>query len=226
MKYLLNILLFLAAFVAIVFKSTAQEKMTTSQFTIARMKYSGGGDWYNDPSSIPNMLRFLHRHTSIRVADEERHLSIMDHELFAYPFLFMTGHGRISFSAGECERLAHYLKSGGFLFADDDYGMDQYFRREMKKVFPDKEMVEVPFSHNIFFNHFEFPNGLPKIHEHDPGPPKGYAYFHEGRMVVFYSFNTNISDGWADPDVHGDPQSVRDKAFEMGTNIIIYALTQ
>ncbi|MBN1479844.1 DUF4159 domain-containing protein [candidate division KSB1 bacterium] len=204
----------------------AQEKAFSSHFTIARLKYGGGGDWYNDPSIIPNMLDFLRQHATINVAQEERRVSLMDEDLFSYPFLFMTGHGRISFSTGEIERLSNYLKSGGFLFADDDYGMDQYFRREMHKVFPDKEMVEVPFSHDIFFSHFEFPNGLPKIHEHDGGPPRAYAYFHEGRMVVFYSFNTNISDGWADQDVHGDPQPVREKAFEMGTNIIIYALTQ
>ena len=117
-----------------------------------------------------------------------------------------------------------YLEKGGFLYADDDYGMDKYFREEMKKVFPNKELVEIPFSHPIFHSHYKFPKGLPKIHEHDGGPPQAFGIFHEGRLVVFYSFNTNISDGWPDPQIHGDPEEVRTKAFEMGTNIFVYAL--
>ena len=204
----------------------AQTKISTSEFTIARLKYSGGGDWYNDPSSLPNMLEYLRQHTSIRAAQEEARVSLVDEDLFSYPFLFMTGHGRISFSTKEAERLYIYLTNGGFLFADDDYGMDKHFHREMKKVFPDKDMIEIPFSHAIFHNHYDFPSGLPKIHEHDGGPPKAFAYFHNGRMVAFYAANTNISDGWADPDVHGDPLSVREKALQMGANIIIYSMTQ
>lgn len=197
-----------------------------SNFQIARLKYNGGGDWYNDPSSLPNMMEYLRQHTSMRTADDEAQVSLTDEDLFTHPFLFMTGHGRIAFSEREAERLHTFLTNGGFLYADDDYGMDEYFRREMKKVFPDKELLEVPFSHPIFNSHFNFSNGLPKIHEHDGGPPKAFAYFHEGRMVAFYSFNTNISDGWPDPQVHGDPEDVRERAFQMGTNIIIYALTQ
>ncbi len=195
-------------------------------FTIARLKYSGGGDWYNDPSALPNMLTFLRSNTLIPAAKDEAQVSIMDEEFFSYPFVFMTGHGRIVFSDNEVERLRTYLTHGGFLYADDDYGMDEHFRRELAKVFPNKELVQVPFSHPIFHSHFEFANGLPKIHEHDGGPPQAFAYFHEGRMVVFYSFNTNISDGWPNPDVHNDPEDVRQKAFKMGTNIIKYALTQ
>ena len=193
-------------------------------FTVARLKYQGGGDWYNNPSIIPNMLSFLAQHTTLNVSDREAQVGPLDEELFSYPFLFMTGHGKISFSQKEAERLRSYLVHGGFLFADDDYGMDQHFRREMKKVFPDKDLVQVPFSQDIFHIHFSYPQGLPKIHEHDGGPPEAWAYFHEGRMVVFYAFNTNISDGWADPDVHGDPPQIREQALQMGTNIIVYSL--
>ncbi len=205
---------------------TAQIAEKKSLFTIARLEYHGGGDWYNDPSAIPNLLDFIRKQTNILTAADEKKVSILDEELFSYPILFMTGHGRISFSEEEARRLRNYLTHGGFLYADDDYGMDKYFRAVMKQVFPDKEMVELPFTHPIYHAHFQFNNGLPKIHEHDGGPPHGYGIFHQGRMVVFYSFNTNISDGWVDPEVHKDPEDVRQKALQMGTNIIIYALTQ
>lgn len=204
---------------------TAIGANTPGKFTIARLKYGGGGDWYNDPSCIPNMLDFLKKQVKIEAAIDEVRISINDEDFFSYPFIFITGHGRISFTDREVERLRVYLTQGGFLFADDDYGMDKHFRREMKKVFPDKEIVEIPFSHDIFHIQYDLTSGLPKIHEHDGGPPKGYGYFHEGRLVVFYAFNTNISDGWADPDVHGDPADKREQAFKMGTNIIVYALT-
>lgn len=224
MRYLY---LFSAALLLVIAALTsAQGQPMTSEFTIGRLKYSGGGDWYNDPSCVPNMLRYLSEQTSIRTAKDEVRVSLLDDNLFSYPFLFMTGHGRISLSDREAERLSVYLTNGGFLYTDDDYGMDSYFRQEMLKVFPNKEMVQVPFSHAIFHAHFDFPNGLAKIHEHDGGPPMAFAYFHDGRMVVFYSANTNISDGWADPDVHGDPPDVREKALQTGVNIIVYALTQ
>jgi len=196
-----------------------------SSFTIARLKYRGGGDWYNDPSAIPNLLKFIKDETNIATSDDEKKLDLLSEELFTYPVLFMTGHGKIIFSDEEAVRLRKYLISGGFLYADDDYGMDSYFRSEIKKVFPDKKLIEIPFSHPIYFYHFEFPNGLPKIHEHDGGTPKGFGIFHEGRLVVFYSFNTNISDGWPDAQVHGDPEEKRLEAFKMGTNIFVYALT-
>lgn len=202
-----------------------QAKTPRSGFVLARLKYFGGGDWYNDPSIIPNLLAFLSDNTNIDAGENEVVVEIMDEALFAHPVLFMTGHGRVSFSENEVRRLREYLTHGGFLYADDDYGMDESFRKEIKKVFPEQELVELPFSHEIYHNHFDFPNGPPKIHEHDGGPPHAYGIFHEGRMVVYYTFNTNISDGWADPDVHGDPPEVRQKALHMGTNIIVYALT-
>jgi hypothetical protein len=196
-----------------------------SEFTIARLKYGGGGDWYNDPSIIPNMLRFLREHSAMAVATEEVRLSLLDEELFAHPILFMTGHGKIAFTEQEAARLRSYLTGGGFLLADDDYGMDEHFRREFAKVFPDHQLVELPFSHPVFHAPFSFPQGIPKTHEHDGGAPRAFACFHDGRMILFYSFNSNISDGWADENVHHDPPEVREKALQMGMNIIVYALT-
>jgi hypothetical protein len=220
-QYLLWFVLILCGRDAVVGQTAA----SSHAFVLARVKYSGGGDWYNDPSIIPNMLNYLGTHTNMATANQEARVSLMDESLFSYPFLFMTGHGRISFSEQETSRLRSYLLQGGFLFADDDYGMDEHFRREMKKVFPDKELLEIPYAHPIYYVQFPFASGLPKIHEHDGGAPRGYGYFHEGRLVVFYAFNTNISDGWADPDVHGDPPDKREQAFRMGANVIVYALT-
>ncbi len=201
-----------------------QGNPVNSSFTIARLKYDGGGDWYNDPSIIPNILDYLQKNTNILTADDEVKISIMDENLFSYPFLFLTGHGNMSFSEKEARRLRNYLTSGGFLYADDDYGLDKHFRREMNKVFPDKKLLAVPFDHPIYSIHFNFSQGLPKIHEHDGEPPQGFAYFHNGRMVVFYSYSSNISDGWADPEVYDNPHSVREKALRMGSNIVVYAL--
>ncbi len=203
----------------------SQVSAPQSYFTIARLKYQGGGDWYNDPSMIPNLLNFLKQETMIQTADDEKKVEIMDQEFFSYPIIFMTGHGKIAFSDEESARLRKYLLNGGFLYADDDYGMDKYFRTMMKKVFPDKDLVELPFNHPIYHCHFNFDNGVPKIHEHDGGPPHAFGIFHEGKMMVYYTFNTNISDGWADPDVHKDPEEVRLKALRMGVNIVVYALT-
>jgi len=201
-----------------------QTERKTSRFTVARLKYGGGGDWYNDPTIIPNLMAFLRSEARIDAAETEARVSLNEEDIFSYPFLFMTGHGRISFSQKEADRLRAYLTGGGFLFADDDYGMDVHFKREMIKVFPDKKLLEIPFSHEIYHSHFDFPNGLPKIHEHDGDPPRGYGYFHEGRLAVFYAFSTNISDGWADAEVHGDPKEIRELALRMGTNIVVYAL--
>ncbi len=194
-------------------------------WTIARLKYDGGGDWYGDPSSLPNLLRFVDEHTTIRTAEREARVSIMDEALFNYPYLYMTGHGNVRFSEEESSRLRRYLTSGGFLHADDNYGMDAAFRREMKRVFPDKEFMELPFGHPIYGIHFDFPAGLPKIHEHDGKPPQGLGLFHEGRLIVFYTYETDLGDGWEDPEVHNDPPEKRRQALEMGTNIVVYALT-
>lgn len=203
-----------------------QTESGPSGLAIGRLKYSGGGDWYNDPSCIPNLLAFMKENTNIYVTSDEKKVQIMDEELFSLPILYMTGHGRIQFSEDEIARLRQYLLKGGFLYVDDDYGMDKFFRREIKRIFPDRNLTELPISHPVFHSHFDFPNGIPKTHEHDAGPGQVFGIFHEGRMVVCYTFNTNISDGWADPNVHGDSEKIRTEALKMGVNIIVYALTQ
>jgi len=195
------------------------------ELVLARIKYGGGGDWYNDPSLIPNLSREINERTSVRAEEEEAVLSLSDEELFNYPFIFLTGHGNIRLNPREIENLRTYLTSGGFLYADDDYGMDESFRREMKRVFPDKEFVELPFDHEIYHIFYDFPNGLPKIHEHDNLSPQGFGMFHEGRLILFYTYETNISDGWVDADVYNDPPEKREAAFKMGINIVVYALT-
>lgn len=204
----------------------AQAIRESGDLTIARVKYKGGGDWYNDPSAIPNLSRFLKQQTNIAVQEQEVKVSLIDEKLFSYPILFLTGHGRIVLTDRETERLRVYLLSGGFLYADDDYGMDPHFRAAMKKIFPDRDFVELPFSHGIYHVHFNFPNGLPKIHEHDNKPPQGFGIWDDSeRLMVFYTYETNLSDGWADPQIHNDPSYKRESAFKMGVNIIVWALS-
>lgn len=198
-------------------------------FTIARLKYGGGGDWYWGASAIPNMLRYLKENTNLRVAEEsaeEVKVSIMDENLLNYPFLFLTGHGNIKFSDEEVERLRTYLTHGGFLLANDSYGLDAAFRREMKKVFPDKELVELPFGYGVYHCYYDFPNGLPKIHKHEGKPAQGLGIFQEGKLVVFYTYESDIGDGWEDPQVHNDPPEKREAALRMGVNIITWAMMQ
>ncbi len=197
-----------------------------SQFRIARLKYSGGGDWYNDPSAEVNLLKFVGQQTAIDVDPRYEFVDLSSEKLFSYPFLFMTGHGNVVFSDDEVQRLRTYLSSGGFLYTDDDYGMDRAFRREMKRVFPDQDLVELPFSFGLYHCHFEFPGGPPKTHKHDEKPPQGFGLFYQGRLVVYYTYESNPSDGWADPEVHGDPDSVRQEALRFGTNIVVWALTR
>ena len=193
--------------------------------TIARLKYGGGGDWYSNPSSLPNLMRFTREHTDITTSNEQAVVSISGEELFNYPVVYMNGHGNVYFTSKETSLLRRYLTGGGFLIADDNYGMDKSFRREMKKVFPDKEMILLPTNHPIFNIFYPFPNGIPKIHEHDGVPAQAWAIFHEGRMVVFYSYQSDLGDGWEDPTVHNDPENLRLAALKMGTNIIVWALT-
>ena len=194
-------------------------------FTIARLKYGGGGDWYSNPTSLPNMMRYVRENTSIRTSDQEAVVSVSEEELFKFPVVYMNGHGNIYFTTEEASLLRRYLTSGGFLIADDNYGMDKSFRREMKKVFPDKELVLLPKDHPIFHGTYTFPGGIPKIHEHDGLPAQAFAVFHEGRMVVFYSYQSDLGDGWEDPSVHNDPEELRTAALRMGVNIITWALS-
>ncbi len=193
-------------------------------FTVVRIKYDGGGDWYGNRTTFVNLFEYIRQNANVRAADKEIALAITDKDFFRYPFAYIAGHGNIKFSDEEVSRLREYLIKGGFLWADDDFGMDLSFRREMKKVFPDLEWVELPFSHRIYHVLYQFPNGLPKVHKHAGGPPHGYGLFYEKRMVAFYTFNTDISDGCEDPEIHEDPPEVRRAALQMGTNIIIWAL--
>jgi hypothetical protein len=197
-----------------------------SQFRIARLKYSGGGDWYNDPSAEVNLLKFVHDKTGMDVDARYEFVELTGERLFSSPFLFLTGHGNILFTDTEVRRLRTYLLNGGFLYADDDYGMDPSFRREMKKVFPEGQLLELPFDHPLYSCFFPFPNGVPKTHEHDNKPPQGFGLFVQGRMVAFYTFEANPSDGWVDANVHNDPESVRQEALRFGTNIVVWATTR
>ncbi len=199
--------------------------LLSTPIQMVRVKYSGGGDWYNDPSIIPNMMSEFEKRTGIPTKKQEVVLSLDDDKIFSYPILFITGHSKIVLSDKECKMLRRYIENGGFVYADDDYGMDMYIRQQIKKAFPNHQLTEVPFDNPIFHIFYNFSKGLPKIHEHYKGPPHGYGIFIDGRLSLFYTYNTNISDGWADPDVHKDPQKKREEAFKMGTNIIYYAIT-
>jgi len=205
---------------------TVIKKPVINGFVIARVKYGGGGDWYGNKTSLKNLLRALKERTGVKVAaEEEVSVSIMDEDFFNYPFLWISGHGNVHFTKNEIERLRKHLTSGGFLFADDDYGMDKSFREQMKLVFPDKELVELPFSHEIYHSFYDFGHGPPKIHEHDALPPQGNAIVHDNRVVVFYTHEADIGDGLEDPEIHGDPPEKREEAMKMAINVVIYSLT-
>lgn len=194
--------------------------------TVARLQYEGGGDWYANPSSLSNLLSAVRDRVGIPVQSREATVSILDPTLRNYPYLYMTGHGDVRFSARERTALREYLLDGGFLHADDNYGLDESFREEIAAIFPDREFVEIPPDHPVFHTVYDFPEGLPKIHEHDGNPPQAFGIFHQGRLVVFYSFESDLGDGWEDSGVHDDPPEVREAALRMGVNLIVYALTR
>ena len=193
---------------------------------IARLRYDGGGDWYANPSSLPNLLTAIRTRTGIPVATREATVTPLDPALPDQPYLYMTGHGNVSFSPAERAALRAYLVGGGFLHADDNYGLDESFRREMAAIFPDAELTEIPADHPIFHVFYDFPDGIPKIHEHDGKPPQAFGIFYSGRLVVLYSYETDLGDGWEDEGVHDDPPQVREQALRMGVNIFLYALGQ
>jgi hypothetical protein len=196
-------------------------------FGIARLKYGGGGDWYEDRTSIRNLLRGVRERLGVAIAaPEEAIVEPASANLFQYPFLFACGHGNIKFTDAEVTNLRRYLTSGGFLWVDDDFGIDASFRREMKRVFPDAELVELPHSHPIFHSPYDFPAGLPKIHEHSGGPPRAFGIVWDGRLAVFYSHDTDLGDGLEDEEVHHDPPEKRDQALRMALNIAHYVLTR
>ena len=195
-------------------------------FTIARIQYSGGGDWYSDPSSLPNLLAFVDSNTPIKTMQKEVKIKLTDNNANHYPYYYLTGHGNIKFTNNEIISLREILSNGGFLHADDNYGMDKSFRREIKKIFPNKELIELPHNHPIFKSYFKFSNGLPKIHEHDNKPPQAFGIFNNNKLVVLYTYESDLGDGWEDPSVHNCPEKLRENALKMGVNIIYYALTQ
>jgi hypothetical protein len=196
------------------------------EFSIARVNYGGGGDWYCDPSSIPNLLNYLTKNTLIKAAHGEYRIKLTAKELRGHPYLYMTGHGNVRFTDDEIIQLREYLMGGGFLHADDNYGLNTSFRREMKRVFPDRDFVELPHDHTVFHSYFDMPNGLPKIHEHDGKPPQLFALYDRDRIMVIYSYESDLGDGWEDEEVHNDPPELRAAALQMGVNIIYFALTQ
>jgi hypothetical protein len=190
---------------------------------IAVLKYSGGGDWYGNPTSLPNLAKFCNQNINTKITTKIATVEAGSADIFSYPFIHMTGHGNVVFSDNDAVNLRNYLTSGGFLHIDDNYGMDKYIRKELVKVFPDKELVAVPASHDIFKGPYSFPQGIPKIHEHDNKPPQAWGIFVEGRLVLLYTAETDLGDGWEDQEVHNDPREVREKALKMGANIVNYA---
>lgn len=193
--------------------------------TIGRLHYDGGGDWYANPSSLPNLLTAIRTRTSLRVAKEEKVVTLGDDDLWNVPYIYMTGHGNVRWSDRDLVTLRRYLRQGGFLHADDNYGMDASFRREIARVFPDHPLVDVPLTHPIYHLVNDFPRGIPKIHEHDKLPAQGLGIFLGNRLVVYYSYQTDLGDGWENPEVHNDPPELRTAALRMGVNLFTYAVT-
>jgi len=192
--------------------------------TVGRLHYDGGGDWYANPSSLPNLLNAIRTRTPIRVAPEEKVVTLSGDDLWNVPYIYMTGHGNVHWSDSDLRTLRRYLEQGGFLHVDDNYGMDASIRGELARLFPDHPLVEVPLSHPIYHLVYDFPRGIPKIHEHDGKPAQGFGIFLDGRLVVYYSYQSDLGDGWEDPDVHHDPPEKHEAALRMGVNLYAYAV--
>jgi Domain of unknown function (DUF4159) len=203
--------------------ATAESAPAVATMTIGRLHYGGGGDWYANPSSLPNLLQAIGRRTTLRVASRERVVQLTDDEIWTVPYLHMTGHGNVHFSDAELVVLRRWLLQGGFLHASDNYGMDESFRREMARLFPDHPLVEVPLDHPVYHLVYDFPKGLPKIHEHDGKPAQGFGIFLDGRLAVFYDYQCDLGDGWEDFEVHKDPPEKHEAALRMGVNLFAYA---
>lgn len=196
------------------------------ELVIAQLQYGGGGDWYANPSGLPNLLTAIHQRTGLPVTDRPPHVKLTDPALWDYPYIYMTGHGNVRFTPEEVGILRRYLMAGGFLHADDNYGMDSSFRREIRRVFPNTPLVEVPVDHPIYHIFYDFPKGLPKVHKHDGKPAQGFGIFYQGRLVVFYTYQSDLGNGWEDAQRYNDPPQIREAALRMGVNLFLYALTQ
>ena len=205
---------------------TRAESGAPPTLTIAQLQYDGGGDWYANPSALPNLLRAIRERTGLAVSDRPGRVRLTDPTLRSYPFLYMTGHGNVRFSAEEVQLLRQYLLAGGFLHVDDNYGLDDSFRREIRRVFPDRELQELPATHPVFQVFYRFPTGLPKIHRHDGKPPQAFGIFERGRLVLFYSYESDLGNGWEDADKYDNPPETREAALRMGVNLFMYALAQ
>lgn len=196
-----------------------------AQLKIAKLKYGGGGDWYANKTALPNLIKFCNAQLSMNLSADEDAVDVGSRDLFSYPYVYMTGHGNVVFSTEEAQNLRNYLLAGGFLHIDDNYGLDKFIRLELKKVFPELELVELPFTHPIYHQKFDFPKGLPKIHEHDGKAAQGFGLLFEGRLVAFYSYECDLGNGWEDQRIHNDPETKRQEALQMGANIISFCFT-
>jgi hypothetical protein len=197
----------------------------TATIKIAKLKYNGGGDWYANKTALPNLIDFCRKNLRMNLHPKDEVVEVGSPEIFSYPYVYMTGHGNVTFSPQEAQNLRRYLIAGGFLHIDDNYGLDKYIRAEMKKVFPELDFVELPFNHPIYHIKYSFPNGLPKVHEHDGKPPQGFGLIYEGRLVCFYSYECDLGNGWEDQSIYNNPEEVRQQALKMGANILFYAFT-
>ncbi|MBL0764834.1 DUF4159 domain-containing protein [Marivirga atlantica] len=209
-------------FILLCFTSLANAQ----QIKVAKVKYNGGGDWYANKTALPNLIEFCNETLNTKIDSKDYIVEVGGQDLYQYPYIYLTGHGNVVFSDAEARNLRAYLIGGGFLHIDDNYGLNPFIRLEMKKVFPDKEFVEIPFDHPIYHQKFDFEDSLPKIHEHDGKPAQGFGIIYEGRLVCFYSYESDLGNGWEDPTIHNDPEAVRQKALKMGANIISFAFTQ
>jgi hypothetical protein len=217
LKFIRNIFMLVMLFAQL--EAMAQ---SNSSFSLAVLQYRGGGDWYANPTSLPNLSTFCNEQLGMNLG-ESKTVDAGSPEIFDYPYVHMTGHGNVVFNANDIANLRSYLFGGGFLHIDDNYGMDVFVRAQLKNVFPEKELVEVPFDHPVYHQKFDFDNGLPKVHEHDELAPQGFGIFHEGRLILFYSYESDLGDGWEDPSVHNDPAETRLAALQMGANLVEYA---
>ncbi|RCR68914.1 DUF4159 domain-containing protein [Larkinella punicea] len=205
--------------------TTALSVQAQYSYKIAKLKYNGGGDWYANKTSIPNLIKFCNANLRMNIFPEEDIVEVGSPELFSYPFVHMTGHGNVVFSDAEAQNMRRYLMSGGFLHIDDNYGLDKFIRREMKKVFPELSFIELPYNHPVYHQKFNFTNGLPKVHEHDGKAPQGFGLIWEGRLICFYSFECDLGNGWEDQSVYNDPEEARQQALRMGANLLQYSTT-
>jgi hypothetical protein len=223
---LLIVLLLASATAGFAAREESGSRADHQSVTIAQLQYDGGGDWYANPSGLPNLLRAIAQRTGVAVSDQPGRTRLTDPTLWTYPFLYMTGHGNVRFSEEELRLLRRYLLGGGFLHVDDNYGLDESFRREIRRVFPDRELQELPTDHPVFSSVYDFPDGLPKIHEHDGKAPQAFGLFEKGRLMLFYSYESDLGNGWEDVERHNTPPELREAALRMGVNLFVYALAQ